>query len=130
MSTWIAVAAAVGVMTAGGCASDQPAACAHLDAVHASLENVGNDNVSENGLSQLRTDLTQLQANLIALRTAAQAQFPTEIDGVRGASNQLAATVAAARATPDATTFAAVRTALSGLQDSVGHLADAMSGTC
>jgi hypothetical protein len=130
MSTWITVAAAIGVLTAGGCGTDQPAACAHLDAVQASLDHVRNANVSENGLSQLRTDLSQLQANLIQLRTDAQAKFPTEIDGVRGAANQLAASVATARATPDASTFAAVRTALSGVQDSVQHLADAMSGTC
>jgi hypothetical protein len=130
MSTWITAVAAAGMLTAGGCSTDQPAACAHLDAVQASIDHVRNANVSENGLSQLRTDLSQLQANLIQLRTDVQAKYPTEIEAVRGAANQLAASVAAARATPDATTLAAVRTAMSGVQGSVQHLADAMSGTC
>lgn len=130
MSTWISVAAAVGVLTAGGCGTDQPAACAHLDAAQATMAHVRNANVSENGLSQLRTDLSQLRANLIQLRTDAQAKYPTEIEAVQGTVNQLAASVATARATPDATTLAAVRTAVSGLQDSIQHLADAMSGTC
>jgi len=130
MSTWTTVAAAVGMLIVGGCGTDQPAACAHLDAVQASIDHVRNANVSENGLAQLRTDLSQLQANLVQLRTDAQAMYPTEIEAVRGAANQLAASVTAARATPDTTTLTAVRTALSGVQDSVRHLADAMSGTC
>jgi hypothetical protein len=130
MSTFITVAAAVGVLTVGGCGTDEPAACAHLDAVQASIGHVRDANVSENGLSQLRTDLSQLQANLIQLRTDVQATHPTEVEAVRGAANQLAATVAAARATPDATTLGTVRTAMSGLQTSVQQLAQAMSGTC
>jgi hypothetical protein len=131
MSTWITVAAAAaGMLTAGGCGTDQPAACAHLDAVQASIDHVRNANVSENGMSQLRTDLSQLQANLIQLRTDVQATHPAEVAAVRGAANQLAATIAAARVTPNETTLGTVRTAMSGLQDSVRQLADAMSGTC
>jgi hypothetical protein len=130
MSTWISVAAAVGVLTVGGCGTEQPPACAHLDAAQASIAHVRNADVSENGLTQLRTDLSQLKANLVQLRSDVQAKYPTEIEAVAGTVNQLAASVTAAKANPDATTFAAVRTAMSGLQDSVQHLADAMSGTC
>jgi hypothetical protein len=127
---WITAAAALGVLVTGGCGTDQPAVCDSLAAVQTSMDHVRNANVSENGLTQLQTDLTQLRADLVQLRTDAQTQFPTQIEGVRTAVNQFAASVAAARATPEATTLAAVRTGMSGVQDSVRHLADAMSGTC
>jgi hypothetical protein len=122
MSTWITAAAAIGLLVTGGCGTDDPAVCDSLAAVQTSIDHVRNANVSENGLAQLQTDLTQLRADLIQLRTDAHSQFPAQIEGLRTAVNQFAGSVAAARATPDATTLAAVRT--------VRDLADAMSATC
>jgi hypothetical protein len=130
MSTCITVAAALATLTAGGCGSDQPPVCDSLAAVQTSLDHVRNTNISENGLSQLQADVSQLRADLIQLRTDGQVKFATEIEGVRGAVNQFAASVAAARATPNATTLGAVGTAKSGVQESVRRLGDAMSGTC
>jgi hypothetical protein len=129
-STWITIVAAVAAVTVGACGTDQPAACDSLVGIETSLEHIRNANVSENGMSQLTTDLNYLRANLTRLRTDAQAQFPTEIEAVRTATNQAAASVAAVRAAPDAGTLAAVSPALSAMQDSVRQLADAMSGTC
>jgi hypothetical protein len=129
-STWITIAAAVAAVTVSACGAEKPSVCDSLAAVETSLDHVRNANVSENGLSQLTADLNYLRADLIQLRTDAQAQFPTEIDAVRTAVNQVSASIAAARATPDAGTIGAVRPAVSAVQDSVRHLADAMSGTC
>ena len=130
MATWIATGGVLGVLASAGCGVDQPPVCDSLSAVRTSVDHLRNTNVSENGLSQLQTDLSQLRADLIQLRTDAQAEFPAEIERARTAVNQFAATVAAARATPDAATLAAVRTAMSSAQDSTRQLADAISGTC
>jgi hypothetical protein len=129
MPTWIAFAAAFAALT-GGCSTDQAPVCDSLAAVQTSIDHVRDANVSENGLTQLKTDLNQLKSDLVSLRTDGQAQFPGQIEAVRAAANQLSASIAAARATPEVTTLAAVRTSMSGLQNSVRQLADAMSGSC
>jgi len=129
MPTWIAIAAALAVL-AGGCSTDQAPVCDSLAAVQTSIDHVRDANVSENGLSQLKTDLSQLKSELLSLRTDGQQQFPGQIEAVRAAADQLSASIATARATPDVATLASVRTSMSGLQNSVGQLADAMSGTC
>jgi chromosome segregation ATPase len=129
MPTWIAITAAFALLV-GGCSTDQAPVCDSLAAVQTSVDHVGDANVSENGLTQLKTDLNQLKSELQSLRSDAQAQFSSQIEAVRTAANQLSASIAAARATPEVTTLAAVRTSMSGLQSNVRQLADAMAETC
>jgi hypothetical protein len=81
-------------------------------------------------MRQLKADLGQLRTDLNQSRSDAQTQYSAEIEATRGAVNQFAASVAAARATLDARTLRAVGTAVSGVQESMRHLTDAMSGTC
>jgi hypothetical protein len=130
MSTWLAVVAVAGLFGVAACSTDQPAVCDSLAAVQNTAGHIRNANVSENGVTQLQTDLSRLRSELQQLYSDAQAQFATELDGLRAAANQFSASVAAARAAPDATTLSAVRTSVTALQQSVQTLAGAMSGTC
>jgi Tfp pilus assembly protein PilE len=130
LSSLLAVVAIAGVLGAAACSSDQPAVCDSLAAVQNTADHIRNANVSENGVTQLQTDLEQLRPQLQQLYSDAQAQFATELDAVRAATNQFSASVAAARATPDAATLAAVRTSMTAVQQSVQALGGAMSGTC
>jgi hypothetical protein len=123
-----AITALLGGCGAGG--GDRPAVCDSLSAVQASVDDLRNANVSENGLSQLRSDLGQLKVNLDQLSQDARAQLQPQIDGVRAAAGQLSSSVTAAKSDPSAATFAGVRTAVAGVADSVQGLGAAMSGTC
>jgi hypothetical protein len=114
----------------GGGGGDQPAVCDSLQAVEVSVDNISKTNVSENGLSQLRTDLKTLKENLDQLLDDARAQFQPQVDAVRAAVDELSSSVDAATADRNATTFESVRTAVRGLGDALKDLATAVSETC
>jgi hypothetical protein len=115
----------------GACGTDEkPPVCDSVAAVQTSADHVRDANVSENGLTQLRTDLTQLKASLQQLYADAQAQFATETAAVKASADVLAVSLSAARAEPDASNLAAVRTAATGLQTTVRQLADTVASTC
>jgi hypothetical protein len=130
MPTWIAAMTAAALLGIGGCSSDQPSVCDHLDAAQANMNQIRNANVSENGLAPLRANLQQLKANVQLVLGEAAAQFAPQVEAVKTTADQVSATVAEARETPDAAHLSAVRTALGTLQASLRSLGDAMSGTC
>ncbi|MFI7600361.1 hypothetical protein [Actinoplanes sp. NPDC049681] len=127
---WIAAAAVSALLGAGGCGTDQPPVCDSLAAVQATMNQVRNANVAENGLTYLETNLQQLRLDLQQLRTDAAAQFGPQVEVVRAAADQFSASVDTARADPDVKALAGVRATLNTLQNSVRNLGDAMSGTC
>jgi len=129
-SIW-AVTAVLATTLLGGCGgAEKPAVCDSLDAVRASVDHVRDANVSENGMSQLRTDLTRLKTDLNQLANDAKAQFKPEVDKVRSAADELSSAVKSAKADPTSTTFASVRTAVEGLGDAVRNMDTALSDTC
>lgn len=118
------------LLSAGGCGTDQPPVCDSLAAVQATMNQVRDTNVSENGLAPLKGNLQQLKLDLQQLTTDAAAQFAPEVEVVKAAANQFSASVDSARTDPDAGALASVRATLGTLQNSVRNLGDAMSGTC
>jgi hypothetical protein len=96
------LAAVAVVLLLGGCADDQdrPAVCDDYDSVQASADDLRNANVSENGLSQVRTDVEELRHDLV--------QF---VDSAR-------------------TELAAVGDAAAWLRETVHRLGTAMADTC
>jgi len=134
MSKWIAVVtllAAVGALTAA-CSSgtEQPAVCDSLTSVQKSIDEAKKANVSENGLSQIKTDLQQLKANLQQLYSDAQAQFAPQVQTVKTAVDNFASTIAIARADPSAVNLSTVRSAFTTVQGDVKNLGDAVADTC
>jgi hypothetical protein len=120
------------VVFLGGCADDEnrPAACDSYDAVRASADDLRNANISENGLSQVRTDLQELRRSLEVLLDDARELYATQVDTVELAAEQLATTVAAARAEPGPMTLSAVGDAAAWLRETVNRLGTAMADTC
>jgi hypothetical protein len=116
----------------GGCAGEEqrPAVCDSYDAVQASADDLRNANISENGLSQVRTDLQELRRNLEVLLDDARELYATQVDTVQLAAEQLATTVAAARAEPGPMTLSAVGDAAAWLRETVNRLGTAMADTC
>jgi hypothetical protein len=116
----------------GGCAGEEHSAavCDSYDAVQASADDLRNANISENGLSQVRTDLQALRKNLEVLLDDARELYATQVDTVQLAAEQLAATVTAARAEPGPMTLSAVGDAAAWLRETVHRLGTAMADTC
>ncbi|MGA5300008.1 hypothetical protein ACPCHT_08775 [Nucisporomicrobium flavum] len=130
MTPRIAAVTAVATLGLGGCSADQPPVCDSLAAVQTTMHHIRDANVAENGLTSLTTQLRQLQVEVRQLLTDAAAQWAPEVQAVRTAADQVSATVAAARETPDVAHVSAVRTAMGTLQTGLRSLGDAMSGTC
>jgi len=133
-NTWlIGVAAALGLISCGGCGSDEPAAlpvCASLAAVQNTVDHIWNTSVSENGLGQMRTYLSQLRTEVRQLATDASAQFGPEAEQLRAATDDLSADIATARAEPNARNLAAVRVAANAVRVDVEQLRNALARTC
>jgi hypothetical protein len=98
--------------------------------VRTSVDQVRNANVSENGLTQVRADLSGLRTNLQQLYAEAQTQFATEVAAVKTSADAFTASLTTARAAPDVRNLASVRTAIAGLRTTVQNLSDAMASTC
>ena len=116
----------------GGCADegDRPAVCDSYDAVQASADDLRNANISENGLSQVRTDLQDLRRSLEVLLDDARELYQREVDTIQAAAEQLATTVSAAKAEPGPMTLSAVGDAAAWLRETVHRLGTAMADTC
>jgi hypothetical protein len=126
------VTAVAATVLLGNCgdAESQPAVCQNYASVQASADDLRNADNSENGLSQVRTDLQELRRDLGQLLDDVSAPFQTQVDTIRSAAGQLATAVTAARADPNATTLAAVGEAAAWLRETVHRLATAMGETC
>jgi hypothetical protein len=130
ISPWIAGFVVLATLGAGACGTNEPAVCDSVEAVQNSAGQIRNTNVSENGLSQLKSDLAQLKLELEKLAGGARTDFAAEIQAVRSATTRLSASVTTARTAPDAVNLAAVRPSLEALRASVQSLRAAASGTC
>jgi len=131
-SSTLAVTAVTVTMLLGGCggSGDQPAVCDSLDAVQASVDHMNVANYSENGMSQMRSDLEGLKLNLQQLTDDAQAQVQPQVQAIRASADQVSASVSAAKANPTETTLDGVRGAMAALSDALRGARTAVSGTC
>jgi TolA-binding protein len=132
MTRWTVTAAMLVTLTAAGACSsqEQTPVCDSVAAVQASMVHVRDANISENGLAELRSQLTQLNGNLQQLYTDAQSQFATEAAAVKASADAFVATLTTARTAPSAQNLAAVRAGIAGLGTTVQQLADNVKGTC
>jgi hypothetical protein len=124
------IAAAVVAAGISGCGSDQPAVCASVDALTASVGHLKDVKIGENGLSGLESTLTQIKKDVTQVKNDAKQQYGPEITRVQSSVDAVAAGVTAARDDPSATTFAAVGSAVVEVGTGVQALAQSVSGTC
>lgn len=129
MFTRIAAATTL-IIGLGGCGTEQPPVCDQLAAVQATMHQIRNANVSENGLAVVKANLQQLRVDVRLLVNEAAAQFASEVEVVQAAADQVSTSVAAAQETPDFVHVSEVRATLGALRSSVDGLGDAMAGTC
>ena len=123
---------AAAIVLLGSCAADEnrPVVCDNYDAVRASADDLRNANISENGLSQVRTNLQALRSDLTDLLEEARTTYQAQVDVIQLAAQDLATAVTAARSDPGPMTLAAVGDAAAWLRETVHRLGTAMADTC
>jgi|tagenome__1003787_1003787.scaffolds.fasta_scaffold20725486_2 hypothetical protein len=129
-SIYAVVAATVAATVLTGCSSAKPAMCDSLDAVRHSAGELKNANITENGLSTVKSGLTQLKGDLAQFATDAKAQFQPQVDALRSSVDQLQSRVTEAKAAPTAASLGAIRPAVSAVGDAARELRSAVGGTC
>jgi hypothetical protein len=129
---WTAKVALTGVAVLAlvCCGEDKPAVCAQADELEASVQDLLNVNISENGLGALSSSLGQVRTDLEQLVADAKTEFQPQIDMVTASVDQLSSSLSAATADPSATSLATVGTAARSLGDAVRALGDAVAETC
>jgi predicted extracellular nuclease len=125
-----ALAAAVTLaFSLAGC-SDQPAVCDSVDALQASVDNLGDINLSENGVGAISGSLSQIESDLRQVKADASAEWSDQVDGIEADTDELSTTVETAQEGATAATLGAVGTAVRTLLDDVEALAADVGSTC
>ena len=109
-----------------------PAAVCHdVDALRTSLGELGNLTNGPNALSKLKTDLTKVKDNLVALRGTAGTTWRTQIDALSSALGKLQKTLGSLGSQPSATAAAkAVSTNLAAVTTAGANLLRTASIRC
>jgi hypothetical protein len=131
MTRPFAFAAAVLLVGSGlaGC-SDQPAVCDAVDELQASVGNLEDLSISENGVGAISDSLSAIKTDLRQVKAEAEAEYATQVDAVDAGIAELTSSVDTAQQGPTAATLGAVGAAVSGLVDDVTALVEDVSSTC
>ena len=118
-------------LTVAGCGEDEsPAVCSDVDALKASVAKVTDVDLDENALATLGDNLTQVRADLIEVKDAAEDEYASEIDAVDQAFASVGSSLEAATTSPSAQAVSDVGTAVQALGTSLSALVDAVESTC
>jgi hypothetical protein len=120
----------VATLNIASCGQEKPAVCTGADELRASVRQLQNTNISENGLGSLTTALTQVRTELNQFSPTARTQFAPQLDEIRSAVDQTQGAVSTARADPSAAALGQVRVTLGGVQTAVDEFETAVKDTC
>jgi hypothetical protein len=116
-----------------GCSSEStgpPAVCSSTDALQASMSDLGDVQVVENGTAAVEDAVDTVRSALQDVVDDATSQYATQVDGLRASFDALQAAVGSALAAPSATTLSAVAASITALADDVTGFADDVASTC
>ena len=112
------------------CGTDAPAVCGSVDELSASIEQLGQLQLGENGRTQLDSQLATVRADLAQVRTDADQQYGAQVATVTAAASTVRKRAQAAKADPSLSTLQPLRTSIAELGSAVHALTDAVAGTC
>ena len=130
---WLLLPAGVLVLSglmAAGCSSSKPAYCTDAANLKTSVSNLGNVDVSKNGLSSLQTALSSVQTNATAFATDAKSAFPSQTAALNTSLSALSTAITSAKGQSAATAAKAVVPAVAQVKTSASTLQSAVSGNC
>ena len=121
----LACAAAVAVVTLGGCSSSKPAYCTDRTTLQNSVKGLTSD-----GVSGLKSHIQQIQSDATTVVNSAKSDFPTETSAITSSVSALKTSVAALSATPTAAQIATVTRDAASVVSSVKSFTDASNSKC
>jgi hypothetical protein len=128
-SAWVRVplvlAAAATAVTLAGCGSSKPAYCTDRTNLQNSVKGL-----TSNGISGIRSQLTQIQSDATTLVNSAKSDFPSETSAITSSVSTLKSSVAALPSSPSAAQIATVTRDAAGVVSSVKSFTDASSSKC
>jgi ABC-type transporter Mla subunit MlaD len=128
----------VGAVTAG-CSSegtsssegtDPPAVCSSTDALQASMADLRDVQVVENGTAALEDAVASVRSDLQRVVDDASSQYATQVDDLQSSFDALQAAAGAARDAPSPDTLNTVTLSVRALADDVSTFADDVASMC
>jgi hypothetical protein len=134
---WLLLPATILVLSglAAGCSSSsssssKPAYCTAASQLKTSVHNLGNVNVSKNGLSSLQTALSKVQTSAKTFATDAKSAYPSQTAALKNSLSSLDTAIKSAKGQPPLTAAAAVVPSVTQVKNSASTLQSAVSGKC
>jgi outer membrane murein-binding lipoprotein Lpp len=130
---WLLLPVAAALVLSGlaaGCSSSKPAYCADADQLKTSVQDLGNVDVVQNGLSSLQTALTSVKTSASAFVTDAKSAYPSQTAALSTSLSGLQTAITSAKGQPAATAVTTVVPAVTQVKNSAGALQSAASGKC
>jgi hypothetical protein len=124
--------AGAGAVTAG-CSSAEstaPAVCTSTDALQASMSDLGDVQVIENGTAALDDTVAEVRSALQDVADDASSEYATQVDHLQVSFDALQAATGAAVAAPSAATLSAVTASVTALTNETTDFADDIASTC
>jgi hypothetical protein len=113
-----------------GCSSDQPDLCTSVDSLEASVDNLKNVQLGENGLAEVETYLTQIRDDITDVTDAAKDQYGSEVDAVTDALDDIDEVRRIAKDQPSAATLRPLAEGVTALASALKALQQAVSDSC
>ncbi len=115
-----------------GCSSgsSKPAVCSDIENLKAAVQDLGNVNVAQNGVSAVSDQLTKIRQQLQTLQKDAKGQYATEVNDLSAALQRLQSSLDTAKASPSAAALATVASSAGNVLTAGKNLATALSNTC
>jgi hypothetical protein len=115
---------------AAGCSSSKPAYCTDASQLKTSVQDLGNVDVSKNGLGSLQTALSQVQTDAKTFATDAKSAYPSQTAALNTAVSGLQTAITSAKGQPAATAATAVASSVIQVKNSASNLQSAIQGNC
>jgi hypothetical protein len=115
---------------AAGCGSSTPAYCTAGSQLKTSVHDLGNVDVTKNGLGSMKTALGKVQASAKTFASEAKSAFAPQATALRNSLSGLQAAIKAAQGQPSLTAVQAIVSSLTQVKTSASSLQHAISGKC
>ncbi|MGN6575997.1 MAG: hypothetical protein ACTHKG_09925 [Nocardioides sp.] len=135
-SWWHAGAAgtslALALVLTGCGATDESSSdfCKSVDALAAATKQIDQTSLTKSSAAAVQKSMQAIDTAVTNLSSAAESEFSTEVDAVKGAATQLGQDVANAAEDPTSDHFYAARTSMSAFVTTVNDLGKATSEAC
>jgi hypothetical protein len=134
MRRWLFLPAVVMILLGltAGCSSTpaKPAYCTAASQLKTSVHNLGNVNVSQNGLGSLQTAVSKVQTSATTFATDVKSAYPSQTTALKNSLSSLDTAIKSAKGQPPLTAAAAVVPAVTQVKNSASTLQSAVKGKC